>query len=594
MTLQSHPSDVSLAPGLRWTLVVSCLAVSLVVAAMAALYTALPDIAVGTGASQSQLTWVVDGYTLALACLVLPAGALGDRFGRRAVLRIGLAVFVVASAVPLVTASPLSIIAARTAAGVGAAFVMPSTLSLLTASFPRELRGRAVGIWAGVAGSGGVVGILGSGLLLEYWSWRSVFAGLTVAAAVLLMLAARLPESRETHAARMDTAGAVWIALTISLLVFAIVEGPTRGWLDPVVVDAFVTGLVAGLHFAVVELRSAAPLLDIRTFARRGFSSGSLSMMIQFLITFGLFLVLVQYLQLVLGYSTVLSAVALAPMVLPLIVISPVAPWLAGRVGLRLMTVSGLLTISVGLVLASRLQLGAGYSSVIVPMLIMSTGLGLCAAPATAAIVDDAPAERHGVAAAVNDAARELGAAIGIAVAGGVLAASYAAHIRPALSYLPVAARGPVQHSLAAAVQVADRAGPAGPQLRAFAQNAFLHGMDRSVIVLACISLAGAVLVGFLAPGRPGNTNLDTSTRVRSRSRPTVRAPRRQSPAKLAQSNELPPPPVASATVGALPSAAAVSGVLHLTKVGAPRPEPPRTVAAPKSSSTNDTPTAAG
>ncbi|MET9202268.1 MFS transporter, partial [Gordonia sp. NPDC003585] len=178
-------------------LTVSCLAVALVVAAMAALYSALPLIAVATGATQSQLTWIVDGYTLILACLVLPAGAVGDRYGRRVVLIAGLAVFSVASALPLLMSGPVWLIAARAAAGAGAALVMPSTLSILTAGLPEAHRGRAVGVWAGVAGSGAVLGILGSGLLLARWSWESVFVGLTVAGVVLAALACTIAESRE-------------------------------------------------------------------------------------------------------------------------------------------------------------------------------------------------------------------------------------------------------------------------------------------------------------------------------------------------------------------------------------------------------------
>lgn len=239
----------------RWTLVVSCLSVALVIGSMAALYAALTDIATATGATQGQLTWIVDGYTLTLACLVLPAGALGDRYGRRAVLIAGLAVFSAASAIPLLWQDPASLIAARAAAGAGAAFVMPSTLSILTTGLPEHQRGRAVGIWAGVAGSGAVLGILGSGVLLEVWSWPSIFAGLTVIGVVLLILAFTIPESVDRIRPAMDPAGSVSIAVAIGVIVIALTEAPLRGWHDPVVLGLLGTGLVAAMIFVVVELR---------------------------------------------------------------------------------------------------------------------------------------------------------------------------------------------------------------------------------------------------------------------------------------------------------------------------------------------------
>lgn len=485
-----------------WMLTVSCLAVALVVAAMAALYSALPQIALATGATQAQLTWIVDGYTLVLACLVLPAGAVGDRYGRRVVLVVGLVVFAAASALPLLLSDPAWLIATRALAGAGAALVMPSTLSILTAGFAPAHRGRAVGIWAGVAGSGAILGILGAGVLLERWSWLSVFVGLTVAGAVLAGLACTIAESRQREHPQVDWVGAVAVAVAVAAIVFAVIEFPARGWADPLVAAAAGVGVAATAAFVVVELRSAAPLLDVRLFARRGFGAGSLSVTIQFLVTFGVFLLLVQYLQLVFGYGPLASALALAPMVVPLVVISVIAPWLSSLVGLRVMTVAGLLTIAAGLVLVSRLTLAAHYLDLLWPLLIMSAGLGLCTAPATYAIVADTPEAKHGVAAAVNDAAREIGAAIGIAVAGSVLAAGYTHRIQPALPQLPEPARGPVADSLAAALQVADQAGPVAAPLAEFAKAAFVHGSGQAALALAALTTVGAIVLAVLAPGR--------------------------------------------------------------------------------------------
>ena len=495
-----------------WMLTVSCLAVALVVAAMAALYSALPEIAVETGATQAQLTWIVDGYTLVLACLVLPAGAIGDRYGRRAVLVIGLAIFTMASALPLLLSDPAWLIAARAIAGAGAALVMPSTLSILTAGFAAVHRGRAVGVWAGVAGSGAVLGILGAGVLLERWSWVSVFVGLTAAGALLAALACTIAESSQHDHPPVDWVGAAAAAVAVAGIVFATIEFPARGWADSIVLASAGAGILATAFFILIELRSSAPLLDVRLFAKRGFSAGSLSVAIQFLVTFGVFLLLVQYLQLILGYGPLASALGLVPMTVPLIVISVIAPRLSQRFGLRVMTVAGLVTIAVGLMLVSRMTVDARYLDLLWPLLIMSAGLGLCTAPATYAIIAETPESKHGVAAAVNDAAREIGAAMGIAVAGSVLAAGYTRHIQPALPQLPEPARGPVSDSLAAALEIAAQAGPMAQPLVDYAKEAFVNGSSQATLTLAILTAAAAVLLAILAPGTAARDHKTTAS----------------------------------------------------------------------------------
>ncbi|OBI98912.1 MULTISPECIES: MFS transporter [Mycobacterium] len=492
---------LALTPGQRRTLVVSCLGVALVIGSMAALYTSLSDIAAETGATQGQLTWVVDGYTLAVACLVLPAGAVGDRYGRRAVLIAGLAVFSAASAMPLMVHDPGWLIGSRAVAGIGAAFVMPSTLSIMTAEFPERHRARAVAIWAGVAGSGAILGVLGSGVLLQLWSWQSIFVALTVAGVVLLIAALTVSESLEYAHPAMDYVGSVVVAAAVGLIVIALTEAPQRSWTDPLVLGLFAGGVAASLIFVIVEFRSDHPLLDLRLFADRGFGSATLSIALQFLVLFGVFYLLIQYLQLVVGYEPLPSALALAPVVVPIVGISLVAPWLADRFGLRLLTVPGLLAIAAGIFWASRLDVDFAYTDFLWPLLIMGTGLGLCMAPATAAIVAATPVEKHGVAAAVNDAAREVGAAVGIAIAGSVLAAGYANRIEPALPRLPEPMRQPFSDSLAAALKVADQAGPAGQQLADIAKSAFIDGYERAGLVLSVVTAASAVVLGFWAPG---------------------------------------------------------------------------------------------
>ncbi|MFJ1456441.1 MFS transporter [Nocardia sp. N2S4-5] len=491
-----------LSARLRWVVAVSCVAVALVVASMAALYTALPAIAADTGATQAQLTWVIDGYTLALACLVLPAGALGDRYGRRLVLIAGLVLFAAASAVPLVVHGPIWLIWARAVAGAGAALVMPSTLSILTAGLPREKRSVAVGIWAGTVGGGAVLGILGSGLLMARWSWLSIMIAMAAAGAVLAVAAYTVPESADSSRPAFDPWGAVSAAVAIGLVTVAALEAPQRGWTDAVVLLAAGAGLAAAGVFVLIELRVAHPLLDVRLFTGRRFGTGTVSVAVQFAVSFGLFMVIVQFFQLILGYGPLLSALAMAPMIAPMIGLSIVAPWLAERFGLRLPTATGLAVVGVGLLSLAHVSTSSTFVDVLWPLLIMSTGLGLSAAPATAAIIDGTPADKHGVAAAVNDAAREVGAALGIALSGSILAAGYSKHIAPALPLVPEQAREPISSSLAGALEVTDRIGPSAKPLAEFAESAFVHGLQQATTVLGGITLVVAFVLGLWAPGR--------------------------------------------------------------------------------------------
>jgi len=255
-----------------WTLVVACAGVALVIASMLALNTALGDIAVATSATQTQLTWVVDGYTLALACLLLPAGAIGDRYGRRSALLIGLVIFTLASLAPIWFDGPVDLIAWRAVAGAGAAFVMPATLSMLTVVYPKEQRTKAVGIWAGVAGFAALVGLLVPGALLEVWEWKSVFWLLAAAGIVLFALTLTVAESRESDAPPVDWPGAALVGLSVAVFVFGVIEAPARGWTDPLVVTGLGAGVVLAAVFGYVELHRSRPLLDVRLFREPEFT----------------------------------------------------------------------------------------------------------------------------------------------------------------------------------------------------------------------------------------------------------------------------------------------------------------------------------
>jgi EmrB/QacA subfamily drug resistance transporter len=490
--------------GRIWLLIVASVDVLLVISCMVALNAALPDIALGTSATQTQLTWIVDGYTLVLACLLLPAGAIGDRYGRRGALLVGLAIFAGASLSPIVLDSPVQIIVARAVAGLGAAFIMPATLSLLTAAFPKSERNKAVGIWAGVASSGAIFGFMGTGLLLKYFSWPSIFYGFAASALALFIATCTISSSRDETATPLDWVGAVLIGGAVAVFVFGVVEAPVRGWTHPIVCGCMSAGVVLAVVFAIVELKRKHPLLDIRLFGRPDFATGAVGITFLFFANFGFFFVSMQYMQLILGYSPLQTAFALTPLAVPIMVLGATLHLYLPKVGLRTAVALGLFLIGVGLYCMRFLDAGSAYIDLVWPLLIISAGIGLCVAPTTSAIMNAVPDEKQGVASAVNDTTREVGAAIGIAVAGSVLAAQYHDVLAPTLAGFPEQVRDQALDSLANALAVASQMGPQGTKLAELAESAFIHAMDLSLLVVAGALMVAAAFVAVWAPGRDG------------------------------------------------------------------------------------------
>lgn len=487
-----------------WTLVVTCLGVALVICSMVALNTALGDIAVTTSATQSQLTWVVDGYTLTLACLLLPAGAIGDRYGRRGALLIGLAVFALASLAPVFLDLPWQIITARALAGAGAAFVMPATLSLLTVVYPKKDRTKAVGVWAAVAGSGAVLGMLGSGVLLHFWQWQSIFLALSGAGLVVFALTLTVSDSRDAEAPPVDWLGAALIGAAVAVFVFGMLEAPQRHWSDPLVIGCLGAGVGLAVLFGIVEARRRDPLLDISLFARPDFATGAVAIGVLFLANFGFFYLAMQYAQLLLGYSALQTAFAFSPLIAPVGLLSVLSFWYLPRLGLRLVVFLGLLLVAAGFGCLFTLRVDSSYLGLAWPLLVLATGIGVCTAPTTSAIMNAAPDEKQGVASAVNDTVREIGAAVGIAVAGSVLAGQYTDRLAGQLAAFPAPVQAAAGDSLAQALALSAGLGPSGQQLAELSKAAFLHAMQTSIGVLATLVAVAALLIGLWAPGRDG------------------------------------------------------------------------------------------
>jgi EmrB/QacA subfamily drug resistance transporter len=475
----------------------------MVVAGVAGLNVALPGIAGDTGASQSQLQWIVDAYALAFAALLLPAGAIGDRFGRKPILVAGIALFGLASGAALFADTAGQLIGLRAVMGVAAAMIMPVTLSVITTVFPPEERGKAVGTWAGVAAGGAVLGLLASGVLLEWLSWQAVFGLNVVLAAVALAgTLAIVPATRESRPPRLDPIGTLLSAAGLAALVFGIIEGPERGWSDPLTASALAFGAAAIVGFVVWELRRRDPMLDPRNFLRRGFGAGSLSITVQFFSAFGFLFLALPYLQLVQGFSPLEASLALVPMAAVVMPLSRVAPGIAARFGVRVTGAAGLGLMATGFLILSTLDPSSGYWAFLAGLLPFGAGMALAGAPATTAIVASLPREKQGVASAVNDVSRELGGALGIAVLGSVMNAAYRSGVTDASQSVPAGAREHVTASLAGAQHVGAQLGQTGQTLIGQAQAAYMDGFGAALIAGAAALLLGAVFVALRAPGR--------------------------------------------------------------------------------------------
>jgi len=477
-----------------------CVALATVVSAVSSLNVALPDIARDLRATQTELQWIVDAYALVFAGLLLLAGALGDRLGRRHLLLAGLAGFSAAATAGVFVDDPGTLIVVRALMGLGAAAIMPSTLSIITSVFPAGERDRAVSIWAGVAGASALLGLLVSGVLLELFAWDSIFAFSAVLGAGALVSAARIAPNSRLDRARLDIVGGVLSALGLSALVYGIIEGPELGWADPVTLGAFAAALVLIAAFVASELRREAPLLDPRLFRLPGFGAGTASIALQFFAFFGFVFVILQYIQFVLGYSPLEAGLALAPMALVMMALSPRVPRLLQRFGPARVGPVGLLVMALGFAVFSTAGVESGYPLLLAGVLLLGLGAALATTPATTAIVSSLPRSKQGVASAVNDAAREVGGALGIAILGSALTDRYQAGVSDALAQAPTALAERAQDALPAALALADRLGAQGAGLAAQAQAAFVDGLGLAMLIAAAAVALGAVFVLWRAP----------------------------------------------------------------------------------------------
>ncbi|MCI3933164.1 MFS transporter [Streptomyces sp. AN091965] len=444
-----------------WALLVLCLSLLIAVMANTALTVAAPDMTRDLDLSSSDLQWVIDAYTVPYAALMLLFGAIGDKYSRRGALVLGLLVLSAGAAAGALADSSTAVIVARGVMGVGAAMIMPATLSLLASTFPREERAKAITLWAATSGIAIAAGPLIAGVLLRDYGWASTFLiDVPVAAVAIAGAFVLVPPSKSSAAGRIDYVGGLLSVVWIGALIYMIIEGPGFGW-GAGAVSAAVVAAVGLVVFVGWELRHPRPVLDVRKFARRGFSGSNLAVALFFVAAFGAFYFLTQHLQFVLEYDPLETGVRMLPLAGAVFVGSALTGFLTPRLGAKVMVTAGMVGGTTAMALLTATDAASTYGDFVLPLIVLGLSMGLAVSPCTDAIMGAFPESELGVGGAVNDTSLELGGSLGIAVLGSVLGTSYADALadETAGSKLPASALAQAQDSVGAGGGVAQAIG---------------------------------------------------------------------------------------------------------------------------------------
>jgi EmrB/QacA subfamily drug resistance transporter len=472
---------------------------------------ALPTLVRELDATTTELQWIVDAYNLVFAALLLAAGSLSDRIGRKGMLLAGLAVFGLASVAGGLTSTPDQLIVARGLMGLGAAMIFPATLSLISNVFTeRGERARAIGLWGATAGAAIALGPIVGGWLLEQFGWASIFFAMgPVAALTAVLVAWSVPTSRDPLAPRSDVPGFVLSTAAMALLIYTIIEAPHYDWGSGRTLAGFAVALAILVAFVWRERSTPEPMLDVSLFRNLRFTAASASVTIAFFSLSGFIFVITLYFQFFKGYGPLSAGVHLLPVATAVGVSSVVGTKLAVRLGTKLVVATGLMFMSVFFAWVSMASAATTYLEIAAQMVLLGTGMGFTSAPATEAIMGVVPTAKAGVGSAVNDATRLLGATLGVAVIGSVYASLYASRLTGRLpGGLPEPLRDASHDSVGAALQVAGRIDAGGQAQLAgavhdAASSAFFHGFGTGCLVAAGVSAVGAVLAAILLPAHP-------------------------------------------------------------------------------------------
>jgi EmrB/QacA subfamily drug resistance transporter len=474
---------------------------------------ALPTLARDLHASTSQLQWMVDAYILIFAGLLLVAGALSDRYGRRRVLLIGLGLFGLGSAIAPFVGSADQLIVLRGFMGLGAALAMPSTLSIIADVFSAEERPKAIAAWGAVSALGIVVGPILGGFLLEHFAWGSVFlVNIPFVVVGIAATIAVVPESQAPGRIPLDPFGAIVSVGFLVSLVYGIIEAPANGWTDPLIAGSLGIAAVLAVVFVAWERRLEHPMLDINLFRDRRFSAASLSVTLAFFSLNGGLFFLTLYMQGVMGLGALETGIRFIPIAVGIMVASPLSAPLTVRYGARIVTAAGLGVVAVGLGILSTVGTTSSDLQIATVLVVVAVGLGLAMTPATDSIMGALPREKFGVGSAVNDTTREIGGALGVAILGSLFASSYAAHMADAARQLPAGAADVVRDSFAGAAAVAAQIGGApGAAILETAKSAFVGAMGWTSLIGVGFAVAGAIVALAFLPARAGDATEHTA-----------------------------------------------------------------------------------
>ncbi|ANP49126.1 EmrB/QacA subfamily drug resistance transporter [Streptomyces griseochromogenes] len=461
---------------------------------------ALPTMAGELGATTGQQQWMADAYVIVFAALMLPAGLLGDRFGRRLMLITGLVVFLAGSALGTLAGSVSVVIAARAVMGVGAALIMPLALSVLPSLFTSDEQGKAIGLVSTGSALGMPLGPIIGGWLLQHFWWGSIFLiNVPMAAIAILACVFLLPETRDPATPKVDTLSTAFTTIGLGALIYAIIEAPDRGWGDPLILAVFAAAAVLITALVLRSRRVRRPMLDMSLLAQRGFLFNTVAATLVMFVLSGLMFVLPPYLQAVLGNDTLGTGVRMLPMVLGLSVAAKFAPALATRFGARAAVGAGLVVLAFAALLGSRTTTGSGYGFTALWLSLAGLGFGFALVPAMTAALATLPRDRAGSGSGLLMTLRQVGSAIGIALLGSLLADVF--RDRLDVTGLPAPAADTAGNSVVAAHLIAHRTGSA--HLAASANSAYVHGMGVVLLVCAIAALVSALLAAALLPNTP-------------------------------------------------------------------------------------------
>ncbi|MFF1260246.1 MFS transporter [Streptomyces sp. NBC_00056] len=468
----------------------------------------------GLGATQSELEWAINAYTLVFAGLLFTAGLLGDRIGRKKVLVGGLVVFGLGSALAAESGSPVQLIIFRAVMGIGAAFVMPATLAVLMNVFERDEQPKAIGIWAGGVGLAIAIGPITGGLLLDHFWWGSVFlVNVPIVIIAVVLMLALVPDSKDPNPGRIDLVGVALSVVGLVLLVYGIIKGgQLADFTDPAVLLTVAAGLVVLVGFVLYEKRSDHPSIDISYFKNKVFSAAIAAIALVFFALMGVTFFSVFYTQSVRGYSPLQTGLLMLPLAAAQLIFAPRARLVVDRFGVRAVTTGGLVIL--GAMLAAFTILDADTPIWILEVIFFLMGMGMAhvMTPTSVVIMQALPREKAGSASALSNTFRQVGGALGIAVLGSVLSTAYRSGIEDKLALLPAGLRHTAGESIEATLGIAAKLGPRGDALVGAANDSFLHAMHVTALCGAGIALVSAVVTVLFLPGRPPGTAAEEST----------------------------------------------------------------------------------